>query len=174
LDDVDNYLKSRTPAAAWRIVGRHASRCELEVGAQSTNYTVTFQIQQHHGLDRALDIILSEPIIYNPWLCVWPAISPRPDFPDNYIRVDLDPSAGVGAIHYTAGQDDLTGSWITKTSLPVSGVHLTWDYHNADEARFPDDSVIPLDLWRQALHEYFDLLGGRPTCVGWQRTEFRW
>jgi hypothetical protein len=117
---------------------------------------------------------MSEPISYNPWLCVWPAISPRPDFPDNCIRVDLDLAAGVGAIHYTADRDGCTGSWITKTSRPVSGVRLAWDYHNAGETRFPDNSIIPLDRWRQTLHEYFDLLGGRPTCVGWQQAEFRW
>jgi hypothetical protein len=174
MNDTGDYLQNRTAAAAWRITGRDIAGCVLEVGAQTKNFTARFEIRGHKGLDRALDIIMSESLSYNPWLCVWPSIQPRPEFPDNLIRVDLDVSAGVGAIHYTVDRDGHAGSWITKTAQPEEGVCLVWDYHNGPETGVPADSIIPLDLWRQALHEYYDLIGGRPTCIGWEQTELRW
>jgi hypothetical protein len=31
-----------------------------------------------------------------------------------------------------------------------------------------------MQLWRQALHEFLDLAGGRPNCVSWEPTWFGW
>jgi Immunity protein Imm1 len=177
-----DYLTTHTAAEAWRLVGQptgpradgSVAGCVLEAGVESKHCTIRLETGHHAGLDRALDLILTETIIYNPWLCVWPAVSPRPEFPDNYVRLDVDLAAGVGAIRYTIDRDGLAGSWLTKVAAPVAGVDLSWDYHNRGEARFPDDAVLALPLWRQALHEYLDLHGGRPRCVDWQPTEFRW
>jgi hypothetical protein len=82
------------------------------------------------GLDRALDFFVGETLEYNPWLCVWPAIRPRPAHPDNYLRVYLNVPAGAAGIRYTGDHLGQTGSWIAMTSRPVLGVRLCWDYQN--------------------------------------------
>jgi hypothetical protein len=41
---------------------------ELELGFQSTSYSVTFNTPSHDGLDRALDFLVGETLEYNPSL----------------------------------------------------------------------------------------------------------
>jgi hypothetical protein len=174
----DRQMTNRTTAdLSWAdsagTEGRVAG-CVLEVSVQSRYYLVRFETDNHRGLDRILDLLMTEPITYNPVFYVWPSVSPRPEFADNQIRADFDVTAGVGAVHYTTDRGASTGSWLGRSVQPVSGLELSWDYHNGIQTRFPDTSIIPLNLWRQVLHEYLHLCGARPACVDWQPTEFAW
>jgi hypothetical protein len=59
MNDVDDYPKSRTAAAAWRIVGRHAAACEAKVPSRSNLPVVTGTYCRHsdqpeHALARGL------------------------------------------------------------------------------------------------------------------------
>ncbi|ACU39799.1 Imm1 family immunity protein [Actinosynnema mirum] len=70
--------------------------------------------------------------------------------------------AGVGMLCYS----DARGKWRTLGGEAVTG-QILYCYMNAD-TEFTADCEIPLDLVRQAAHEYMSSGGARPTVVDWQ------
>lgn len=132
-------------------------------------------------LDRILDYILDHPQPHPPVLTV----RDRPRlmdgrYPDHEVKVDANRHAGIGAILCSGPQDfapdahvseESGGSWMSLSLTPRqprSAPALYMD--KATRTEFPDNAVVPLELWRAALHELLET-GKRPTCVQWQETD---
>ncbi|WP_367134024.1 Imm1 family immunity protein [Saccharothrix sp. HUAS TT1] len=63
--------------------------------------------------------------------------------------------------------DDAGGVWVARCESwepPADAPPLYID--KAVMTEFPRHAVLPLDLWREALHEFMRT-GRRPTCVEW-------
>ncbi|MBP2334686.1 hypothetical protein JOF41_000864 [Saccharothrix coeruleofusca] len=133
------------------------------------------------ALDQVLDYILDHPQPHPPVITV----RDRPRlldgrYPDHEVKVDADRRAGVGAMLCSGPADfapdtdtsgDHGGGWITldrTDRLPEDTPALYMD--KATRTRFPANALVPLPLWRQALHELLKT-GTRPTCVQWQDTD---
>ena len=100
--------------------------------------------------------------------------------PDHQVKVDADGAGGVGAILAMGPRDfvpesapDFVGTspdggvWVAECKSwepPADAPPLYVD--KAVMTRFPRHAVLPLDLWREALHEFMRT-GRRPTCVEW-------
>ncbi|MBB5801261.1 hypothetical protein F4560_001029 [Saccharothrix ecbatanensis] len=138
-------------------------------------------VTTQEALDRILDYIQDHPQPHPPVLTV----RDRPRlmdgrYPDHEVKIDANRHAGIGAILCSGPADfapdaDVSGeggdSWMSlaptvhpRTSAPA----LYMD--KATRTKFPDNAVVPLELWRAALHELLET-GKRPTCVQWQETD---
>lgn len=130
-------------------------------------------------LDQVLDYILDHPQPHPPVITV----RDRPRlmdgrYPDHEVKVDADRRAGAilcsGPADFapdatTSG--DHGGGWITLGQpghLPEDAPVLYMD--KATRTKFPGNALVPLDSWKQALHELL-ATGKRPTCVQWQDTD---
>jgi hypothetical protein len=139
-------------------------------------------VTSHEALDLILDYILDHPRPHPPVLTV----RDRPRlmdgrYADHEVKIDADRHAGIGAILCSGPTDfapDATvsgesgGSWMSlggPTTRPPKGAPALY-MDKATRTEFPDDAVVPLELWRTALHELLET-GKRPTCVQWQETD---
>jgi hypothetical protein len=120
-------------------------------------------------LDEAIDRILTAGQLYHPPTMF---VRERPRFgpagvPGHGLKLGVDQAAGYGALAYLGEFDEISGTWITASeTAPADGPTLYLDFDNATE--FPPNSLVPLDMWRLALHEFLTSGGNRPICVGWQ------
>jgi hypothetical protein len=84
------------------------------------------------------------------------------DIPDHEFGVAVDAEDGVGGLWYL-------GDKKTWHSLGERGKRDEVFYCYVDNDRpFPVDSIVSIDLLRQATNEFLASGGERPTCVRWQ------
>ncbi len=90
--------------------------------------------------------------------------------PEHGLKLAVDQTAGYGALAYLGEFEENSGTWVTASeTAPADGPTLYLDFDNATE--FPPNSLVPLDVWRRALHEFLASGGNRPVCVGWQHAD---
>lgn len=77
------------------------------------------------------------------------------------LHVGLDADRGV--LTHT----DATGSFVTTNGAAPTGTPLSYDYMG-HVREIPGNAGIPPADVRQAVHEFADGGGARPTCVRWQ------
>ncbi|HEX5406852.1 MAG TPA: Imm1 family immunity protein [Pseudonocardiaceae bacterium] len=70
----------------------------------------------------------------------------------------------LGAVYYSGR--DARGPYYTRGEGQPGGSPLVYMYATSDN-ELPSNSEIPVELVRQAVHEFADT-GRRPTCVSWQ------
>jgi len=90
--------------------------------------------------------------------------------PDHGLELAVDMAAGYGTLAYFGEFDGQGGTWVTASgAAPSDGPTLYLDVDNA--TAFPPDSLVSLDVWRRAMHEFLAGGGDRPVSVGWQQPE---
>ncbi|MCP2093896.1 MULTISPECIES: Imm1 family immunity protein [Actinosynnema] len=77
--------------------------------------------------------------------------------------VGLNGKIGLGTLYYSGG-----GSGRLCSLGASSGEGNVLYYYMNSDTEFPLSSEVPLDLVRQAAHEYMSTGGERPTVVDWQ------
>jgi hypothetical protein len=100
--------------------------------------------------------------------------------PDHQIKIDADREGGVGSVLAMGPRDFVPelapdfartppdgGVWVARSVgwVPPAGTPPLY-IDKAVMTEFPWNAVLPLDLWREALHEFMRT-GLRPTCVEW-------
>lgn len=120
-------------------------------------------------LDAAVDRMLNAGRLYHaPTVFVRerPRFGPA-EIPDHGLKLAFDPASDYGALAYFGAVDGQGGSWVTKSeTVPAAGPTLYRDFDSA--TAFPPDALVPLSIWRSALHEFLATGGARPTSVAWQ------
>jgi hypothetical protein len=159
------------------VLVHHA--CHVKIWLQTAAFNSEFEVHDHDGLEHVLGLLTAyaHAWTYNPSICILPSVRPLPeDAYSNQLRLDYDAATDVGAIACTIDNGQDTGMWFTRGDATPPERPLIWDYHNGDETRFPADAAVPGELWRTAIHEFFDLNGMvPPASVQWQRSpEIRW
>jgi hypothetical protein len=84
---------------------------------------------------------------------------------DHELRVGIDAEAGVGGIRY-AGDD---GTWRGVWYIPgkPSERDETFYYYQGHDESWPQDSEVPINDVRQAIKEFVETDGSRPSSPVW-------
>ena len=85
-----------------------------------------------------------------------------PTIPDHEFGVAVDAEDGVGSLWYLGDGDTWNSLGARSTRDEVFYCYM------GNDRGFPIDSLISLDLVRQATKEFLATGGQRPTCVRWQ------
>jgi hypothetical protein len=114
-------------------------------------------------VDALIDALLAEPFSNSMAnLYIVERIPGPKGITDHELGVGVDAEDGVGGLWYLGDGD----TWF---SLGERSQRDTVFYCFTDHDReFPINSIIPLDLVRQATKEFLASGGRRPTCVQWQ------
>lgn len=144
----------------------------VEINLQGERDAGTLVATTPAELDQAIDRILRAGPLYHPPTMF---VRERPRFgpanvPDHGLKLAVDMAAGYGALAYFGEFEGQGGTWVTASgSTPTDGPTLYLDVDNA--TAFPPSSLVSLDVWRRAMHEFLAGGGDRPVSVGWQRSE---
>jgi hypothetical protein len=85
-------------------------------------------------------------------------------YPDHELRIAIDIEANIGGIRYTGGDSDATAYVAGATSEREEMFYL---YMSHDEG-WPKDSAVTFDQVRQAVKEFIEGNGTRPTGFEWR------
>ncbi|GAA3886062.1 hypothetical protein GCM10022243_58610 [Saccharothrix violaceirubra] len=109
-------------------------------------------------LDAVLDIVVGweDPILV--------ALYVQDDILRAVFEVGLNGGKGVGVVYYSG---DETG-WFSRSSQPSNAETILYYYMDNDH-EYPPHSEVPIDVARQAAHEFMTTRGERPTGVEWQK-----
>ncbi|MDX2972365.1 Imm1 family immunity protein [Kribbella solani] len=117
--------------------------------------------------DALVDAMLAEPF-QNSVAALYdldrPGVEAAPEIPDHELRIAVDAKADVGGIRYAGGDDQDVRYVPGATSQREEMFYIYMDHGEG----WPKDSVVSIEQVRQAVREFVEGNGARPTSFEWR------
>ncbi|MBT8226775.1 MAG: hypothetical protein HKP61_17115 [Dactylosporangium sp.] len=120
-------------------------------------------VRRDEDMDALIDALLAQPFS-NSMATLYVAERPlnAAGVPDHEFAIGVDAEDGVGSLWYMGAG----GGWYSQGAR--SQRDEVYYCYMGNDRDFPADSVIPLELVRQAAKEFLANAGARPVAVAWQ------
>jgi len=138
----------------------------LEARYRSENVEDPALLTSTRAVDELIDLLLTGPEYENlaQVHSRQRSLMPSGDF-DHELLVGVNRDLNLGVLAFM----DAEGNVVTQGAPDTRKEPVYWIIGNRTE--FPDHSEIPIPLVRQAVKEFLESGGMRPTCVEWQVPE---